>query len=328
MTSLSLPDSTVTRDLRASICIIGAGLVGLTIADKLIASGKQVVVLESGALKPDPDDQDLNEIDAVSRPYASASQGRYRGLGGSGIRWGGRFLPLASQEVGPRPYLGLDPWPLDVSTIAQYQAEVDDLFGLPHSPFGDEARYILPHGSACPVSDRDIGVRFPKWASFSRCNLGTTLGPRLQAAPNIDLHTETTVCDFEFDPVAGRLTRVVARDARGQTLSVAADEFVLACGTIESTRMLLVLDQRMSGAVFRGCEAVGHNLQDHLGAKVADIDIANRTAANRMFGYRSEGSVRRNAHLELTSAAQEEETSGAAFAHVIIVPTRNRQPPS
>jgi choline dehydrogenase-like flavoprotein len=321
VTSLSVPDTMGTRDLRASICIIGAGLVGLTIADRLIASGKPVVVLESGPLKPDPEDQDFNEIDAVSRPYASATRGRYRGLGGSGIRWGGRFLPLASHEIGPRPYLGLDPWPLDVSTIAQYQAEVDDLFGLPHSPFGDEARYILPRGSACPVSDQDIGVRFPKWAPFSRCNLGITVGPRLQAAPNIDVHTATTVCDFELDAVAGRLTRVVARDARGQKLSVAADEFVLACGTIESTRMLLVLDQRMSGAVFRGCEALGHYLQDHLGAKVADMDIANTTAANRMFGYRFEGSVRRNAHLELSPAAQEEAMSGAAFAHVITTPT-------
>ena len=233
MTSLSLPDTAGTPNLRASICIIGAGLVGLTIANRLIASGKRVVVLESGPLKPDPEDQHLNEIDAVSRPYASATRGRYRGLGGSGIRWGGRFLPLASHEVGPRPYLGLDPWPLDVSTIARYQTDVDDLFGLSHAPFGDEARYILPHGSACPVSDQDIGVRFAKWAPFSRCNLATSVGPRLQAAQNIDLHTEMTVCDFEFDPVAGRLTKVIARDARGQKLSVAAEEFVLACGTIE-----------------------------------------------------------------------------------------------
>ena len=58
-------DETVETD----VCIVGAGVAGLTLAHEFLGQGFQVLLLESGDLKPDADTQSLYRGDNVGYPY-------------------------------------------------------------------------------------------------------------------------------------------------------------------------------------------------------------------------------------------------------------------
>ena len=68
---------TLPRDteLRADVCIVGAGAAGITLARELIGTHLDVCVLESGGLDLDPATQDLGQdsVGSVLRLEANSS---------------------------------------------------------------------------------------------------------------------------------------------------------------------------------------------------------------------------------------------------------------
>jgi choline dehydrogenase-like flavoprotein len=116
---------------------------------------------------------------------------------------------------------------------------------------------------------------------------------------------------------------VEARDLSGDSLRVNAHEFIFAAGTIETTRLVLLLDQLTNGHAFAGCEVLGRYLQEHLGAKVADLRPRDRATTNRFFGYRFDRGTRRSLHLDLSPRAQEADRVGGAIVHSYMVPTED-----
>ena len=84
--------------------------------------------------------------------------------------------------------------------------------------------------------------RWSKWPTFRRRNVAHLLRDTTAAKRNPEIWLNATACDFLFDAAAGRLTAVQAKSVNGKRLTVAADWFVLAAGTFETTRLLLQLD--------------------------------------------------------------------------------------
>src|SRR5262249_16127207 len=107
-----LADCVEDQTLVADVCVIGAGIAGLIIADRLRNYGRSVVVLESGGRTDSGGIDPLNHIVFEGRPYRGATLGRTRGLGGTSTRWGGALIPFLREDFAARPYLGLDAWPV------------------------------------------------------------------------------------------------------------------------------------------------------------------------------------------------------------------------
>jgi choline dehydrogenase-like flavoprotein len=116
-----------------------------------------------------------------------------------------------------------------------------------------------------------------------------------------------------------------ARDLSGHRLHVHADQFVFAAGTIETTRLLLLLDRQSDARAFESCDALGRYFQDHLDAQVGKIIPTDRAITRRLFGHRFIGSTRRSLHLELTPEAQQADGVGSAFATVQMAFTGSAQ---
>src|SRR5690606_32466334 len=102
-----LGDPMTIRDLKAgnaglptsaTYCIVGGGIAGLLLAMRLARGKRNVVVLESGGLSFDEEIHALNTIDDPTGRYDRELTGRYRGLGGSSTRWGGRIIPISPHD--------------------------------------------------------------------------------------------------------------------------------------------------------------------------------------------------------------------------------------
>lgn len=81
-----MPDG---RSLVATVCIIGGGVAGITIARELEKQGIDTCLLESGGLVADDATRDLARGEAAGFDYQFADGCRGRFLGGSSNCWGG-----------------------------------------------------------------------------------------------------------------------------------------------------------------------------------------------------------------------------------------------
>jgi choline dehydrogenase-like flavoprotein len=97
---------------------------------------------------------------------------------------------------------------------------------------------------------------------------------------------------------------------------VTADQFVIAAGAIESTRLLLWLDRRTGGSLSRGGDALGRHFHDHVSVLAADFEAVEPAALNRIAGLRFARGTMRSLRFELSPAAQSEERVSSAFGHI------------
>jgi choline dehydrogenase-like flavoprotein len=300
----------------APICIVGGGLAGLLIARKLSEAGRKVIVVESGNDGNSEDVDRLNELDDPSSRYTRATTGRRRGLGGTSSLWGGRMIRISPHDTSRRPHVPDGAWDLPATELDTYEEEIEALFKVAsgsHDELEDDTGPIAPE---FPVDWMSLVPRWAKCPRFKNCNIATLLKDELRRSPNIDIWLDATVCDFELDAQSGRLAAVRARNFTGRELLVRADRFILAAGTIETTRLLLLLQQRSGYRAFSRCKVLGRYFQDHLKAHVATIDRSDPRSTNRLFGYRFVNGTRRDLHLELGHGVQVRDEVGSAFAYI------------
>src|SRR5688572_22937477 len=96
------------QQLKAAVCVVGAGPAGITVALELARNGVPTVLLESGLEQPDPTAAELAEGDLEGTPLRflgkplTLAETRLRQLGGSSGHWGGMCRPLDRSDVDGR----------------------------------------------------------------------------------------------------------------------------------------------------------------------------------------------------------------------------------
>jgi choline dehydrogenase-like flavoprotein len=293
----------------ATICIIGAGMAGLTLAHSLALKGLNVLLLESGSERTSAEADSLNEVDNVNGRWTGATRSRCRGIGGTSRLWGGRTIPIALAEAGPRPHIDSDAWPLSLADLEPYSSPIEKLLGLDNTSY--EADLFDERGA----SDPDFATRWAKWPAFANCNLNTRLHKQVIANPRVTIWTNATVTGFVFTAEIGRLKSVTASHTSGSRITVDARHFVVAAGTVESTRLMLWM-QRHDGHSLGRAPVLGRYFQDHINLKAAKIVRHGLRQSNELLGYRFVKSVRRSLHIELSPQAQAENRVGSAFAYI------------
>jgi choline dehydrogenase-like flavoprotein len=312
-----------SQDLNCDVAIIGAGVAGLVLADRLRRGGRRVVILESGGRDQTGDAHPLNEVEQLGAPYRGASEGRFRCLGGTSTRWGGALIPFLAEDLDERAALGLPAWPVDMAAVESHLPEIERLFGLGSGPYDGATllgRDVGAFGELC--ADDDFTVRFAKWPRFERRNLATLFKSSLKHDPELEVWLNATATEFELDEASGRILSVTARSLGGQRLRVLAPHYVICAGAIESTRLLLLIDSLNGGRVFAGCESLGLYFHDHLSAPMASIEATDPTALNRLAGIRFDQNGMRSLRFELSPSAQQSERTGGGFAHISSAPLK------
>src|SRR5579871_4477964 len=158
------------KTAKCDVCVVGGGIAGLIAATRLSASGRRVIVLESGGRKPQGRFDAFNEIEQAGAPYHNAISGRVRALGGASTAWGGRIMPLAPCDMGPRDYLGLSGWPMERADVDRHLPEIERLFQLNHSSYEKLPASSCPD-NPLPGDHCDMIARWSKWPTFRRRNI-------------------------------------------------------------------------------------------------------------------------------------------------------------
>lgn len=303
-----------TTELSASVCIVGAGIAGLVAATRLARDKKRrVVVVESGLSEFPSSVSALNEIDNPSGNFQGAQTGRSRGLGGTSLLWSGKLLPLSAQDTLDRPQLGSEGWPFDITELEQYRQEIEDLMGVDRRPYdGNIAEQLDPKG-LLPRNDVDFCLRWPKRPTIKNHNLAYVLRKEIQNLENLEIWLGATVSRFCFDLSCGRIQALTALSHSGKTLRVVASEYLLAAGTLESTRLLLLADRQSNDSISRNCNALGRYFNDHLALTAANLLPRNLTLTNLALSDRYTFGALRHLQFELRPEVQNAHGIASAY---------------
>jgi choline dehydrogenase-like flavoprotein len=237
------------------ICVVGAGPVGIALALELARQGRQVLLLESGALHRDAAIQRLSDAAiADPRTHVAMDIAVERSLGGSSSLWGGRCVAYEPIDFAARPAVPQSGWPIGWDDVAPHYARACAHIGCGAPEF----TRALPGRAA----DGDFAFdRIERWSrepSFRRMH-----GQALRRSAAIALRLQATVTGLEFGP-DGRVRGLVVHGPGAARARIVPRAVVLAAGGLETARLLLAA-QRAAPARFGGPDGpLGRYYMGHL----------------------------------------------------------------
>jgi choline dehydrogenase-like flavoprotein len=289
---------------QADVVVIGAGTAGLPASVLLAREGSpKVVCLESGGYHQDEDTHPLNEVIHRATEYDGAAHGRFRCLGGTSTRWGGALIPFQDAD------LDHGDWPLSPADFQTYLPKVESLFGLEPGPYSD------------PNFPFDLGRnhvnRLAKWPVFKNRNVNTLVGKEAGELPNLTVWVNATVTEIHAGS-NGHGVEVLARSLSGDSIRLSASRLIIAAGAIETTRLALLIDRQNGGVISAASPSLGRYFCDHISIGVAEIDLKQPKAFNKIVGFRfGAGGSMRNIRFELSPDTNVRKSLPPSFAHII-----------
>jgi choline dehydrogenase-like flavoprotein len=280
-----LVELSARQSIESEICIIGGGAAGITVAQALIGRGIDVLLLESGGLKPEPRTQQLyaGEV-SDERLHSPPDRYRQRRFGGTTTIWGGRCMPFDTIDFEPRDYVPHSGWPFGLETLLPYYPEANRLCEAGRFAYlADEAFLTslpaLMAGFDSPDFSTDTLERFSCPTDFGR-----RYGGRLAADARIRVLLHANVTSIRLDENGGSVSELWVRDLHGKTVSVRARYFVLAAGGLEIARLLLSNRDVQSQGIGNDHGVVGRYYMCHIAGTIGRIKIGGPTT-NVSYGY-------------------------------------------
>jgi choline dehydrogenase-like flavoprotein len=267
--------------LEADICIVGAGVAGISIAREFIGRPERVVLLEGGGLEFT---KSLRELPTVLRrhtlgeqaltsghnagqPYYPLRFTRVRAFGGSSRAWhthrGVHARPLDAIDFASRDGLPEHGWPLTREQLDPFYARAQHVCGLGPFAYDTETWEAQGYGAPLPLDPglvTSVMFQFGKRSKFDRYENA------FARAENVNLVLHATAVHLADN---GRsVVRADCATLSGNRFSVQARRFVIAAGAIETARLLLVSTDSQPGGIGNGRDLVGRSFMEHPDASV------------------------------------------------------------
>jgi choline dehydrogenase-like flavoprotein len=251
-----LPDLT-----DVDVCIVGGGAAGITLAVELSGSGRRVVLLQEGGLRPSSDDERVEEVLPGNPPVLGKNHAIGSYLGGNTNHWYGNSRPLEPVDFMRRPWVPHSGWPVDGDELGPFYERAAALAGLgPSEMFEvDSVRADLPD-EARPAELRALSTRIVQTTpvfSFADLHVDT-----LRTASDVVVLLGCHVRGLVAGPASAVEAVNVVR-ADGSSTELRARRFVLAGGGLENARLLLVSPELMERTPPDVARNVGRYFQEH-----------------------------------------------------------------
>jgi choline dehydrogenase-like flavoprotein len=262
--------------LKADICIVGAGIAGISIAREFVGRREHVVLLEGGSLdftkslrnlptvlrRHSLSEQALSSGRSAGQPYYPLRFTRVRAFGGSSRAWhegrGIQARPLDAIDFGARDGLPEGGWPIDRAALEPFYQRAQRLCAL--GPFAYDARSWEAKGYGTPLPldpecVESVIFQFGKQSRFHRYE------DDLARAKNVDVVLHATA--VHLADKGGRVNRMDCATLAGNRFTVQARTFVLAAGAMETARLLLVSRDSQPAGIGNGRDLVGRSFMEH-----------------------------------------------------------------
>lgn len=282
------------------ICVVGAGPLGIAVALHCARVGYSVLLIEAGnslvGAKPELPTSD----DRITNEHHSPPElTKARGIGGTSQIWGGRCLPFVDLDFERRPFGGEAQWPIAHADLAPYYARAASFLGIGGCEFSHPLPYAVP-SSDFEYDSLEIWVAQP--------NIGARYRAKLEESASLTLLSGATVTELEISERYGSVSWLVLEDGKRKR-KITASRIVLACGGIETTRLLLAAQTRHP-SLFGGVNGpLGRFYMGHLTGVIAHIVLSDPKAIRDFDFFKTTGAFARR-RLTLSAQAQAQHRLG------------------
>ena len=256
--------------LKADLCIIGAGPVGIALAREFIGERLDVCLLDGGGLTFDAQTQELAAADNAGHRHFDLGVMRRRQFGGLSNAWnirinnytriGVRHMPLDPIDFEKRDWVRHSGWPFSKAQLDPFYVRAQHVCQA--GPFDYTARAWqgnAPPAFAFPGSDLETSMfQFGPSGIFSNQYCA-----ELEMAANIRAYFNANVLELETHGAAQHVTAARVSHVSGQDLRVEAGTFVLATGGVENARLLLASNAVATAGLGNQNDVVGRYFMDH-----------------------------------------------------------------
>jgi choline dehydrogenase-like flavoprotein len=261
--------------IEATVCVVGAGPAGIATALELSRAGVDVLLVESGSRRYSARTQALAEAE-ICKPqrHHDMQDAVRRMLGGTSHLWGGRCVPYDPIDFEQRDWLPEARWPIRHAEMARYLEEACSYCGCGSNAFTVETAPGLSPSVRLTENFVDGEVRsdsLERWSAhpdFCRAH-----GEALRHARGLRLLLNTTCVGLRTAHGGRQLEQLLAVDGDGTRIALHARFFVIACGGLETTRLLLNFCEMENGLRPAPGMPLGRYYMGHLSGKIASISF-------------------------------------------------------
>lgn len=277
-----------TVSIACDVCIVGAGAAGLFLAARLVRRGIDVVVVEAGD-RICADGQAVGiETIVEDDSYRATSEGRAFGLGGTTSLWGGQLIPYSELDFRQAEANGFNPWRHIVGVVKRYSQNVADMLGLQPMVDWFDPSALIPVAVVNALHSRGLQIVTSDWLPFRKRNFAFLVKTLGVTRGNLSIFLNAPAITWDVRLLAEGLYLIASLTAKAgnRFLKILARSFVLAAGTIESTRILLEMKRQSPGIMLGHGAALGRYLSDHLSCRVANVRPEDLTLCSQLFAPR------------------------------------------
>ena len=254
-------------ELEADVCVVGAGPIGISIAQRLGRAGLSVILLDAGGMDFDPAANARGEPETLNFDGV-ARLGHTRQVGGNANAWlvrtsatnrGVRLLPFIDAEM--RAVRGHDAsdWPVRQADLQSYYRDASAILCIGDDRFSPEDFGTPDEGLLSNDPELRTGVfRFGNGGEFVKTAIRD-----LRSSAKIRLLHHATVVEVLTNDTGTLATGVRVVPEPGREMIVRAPQIVLASGCMAVTQLLLASDAVRAAGLGNDADLLGRNLMDH-----------------------------------------------------------------
>ena len=292
-----LPDNSV---ITGDICIVGAGAAGISMALELKNSGKKIILLEGGGFEYDEQVQELYAGTSTGQKYFPLKSARLHMFGGTTGHWSGYCSTFDDIDFEERPWVKHSGWPITRADLEPYYPKAQQYLQL--GPYQYNLEYWQKKDAALvPLVNNEV-VWNKMWQFSPPTRFGEVYRNEIVRSPDIHLYTYANVTDIRATENLAAVKELVVKNHAGKTHRVRAKNFVLACCSIQTARLLLASNTQNPKGLGNDHDNVGRYFMEHLEIKSAELWL---TKPSRWKLYELEfGVTPSRAELAITAAQQ------------------------
>lgn len=270
--------------ISSQLVVIGAGPAGIVTALEAARRGTDVILIESGHHTFRSALQDLSAAAAWDPArHAPMPIAIRRQVGGTSTIWGGRCVPYDPIDFEPRSFVSSASWPVTYDEMAPYFQRTCDWLVCGRAMFCASGLPNAPSAMVPGMKDRGVTA-----SSLERWSLPTDFGStyikQLEERPNLRLLTGLTATRIVTPRESSAADHIEARTTSGTTVSITAKAFVVACGGLEGTRLLMSSNGPRGGQLGGESGHLGRWYMAHAEGVIANLHFST-PAALTIFDY-------------------------------------------
>lgn len=258
--------------LQCDVVVVGTGPAGTPLALQLAESGIDVILLEAGGERFSQAAQDNYRGEVVDpATHHALDKFRVRQFGGGSNLWGGRCAPYDDIDFEQRDWVPHSGWPINNATIRPFYELAGKYLDTgafeydSHECFGPERASMFPGMPWNNISDRSV------WRYSLPTNMRQKYRDRLARDAKVRVVLHGNCLELRTAANGSQVTEVLVGNGKDNRITIKAKFFALACGAIETARLLLVSRDHHANGLGNGFDQVGRYYQTHMYGSIAKV---------------------------------------------------------